>query len=92
MFDYSILDRPILLFAYDIEDYVKDIRGTYFDIREERYGKDRSRFREKFNQYENENSSERIFNQVIKNEKSNPVSNLIKKAYSKLAYWFIKTF
>ena len=116
MFDYSILDRPILLFAYDIEDYVKDIRGTYFDIREfnpgpilttskeveeaiinideieERYGKDRSRFREKFNQYENENSSETIFNQVIKNEKSNPVSNLIKKAYSKLAYWFIKTF
>ena len=116
MFDYSILDRPILLFAYDMDDYVKDIRGTYFDLKEfnpgpilftskevedaivhideteEKYRKDRSLFREKFNQYENGNSSETVFNRVIKNEKGNPVSNLIKNAYSKLAYWFIKKF
>ena len=116
MFDYSILDRPILLFTYDMDDYIKDIRGTYFNLEEfnpgtilftskevedaiinideteRRYRKDRIRFREKFNQYENGNSSETIFNQVIKNQKNNPVSNLIKKVYSKIAYWFIKTF
>ncbi|PWB88326.1 bifunctional glycosyltransferase/CDP-glycerol:glycerophosphate glycerophosphotransferase [Methanobrevibacter thaueri] len=34
MFDYAILDRPILLFAYDMEEYVNSIRGTYFDLEE----------------------------------------------------------
>jgi CDP-glycerol glycerophosphotransferase len=116
MFDYAILDRPILLFTYDMENYVKDIRGTYFDLEEfnpgpilftskeveqaiinideteKIYRKNRNRFREKFNQYENGNSSKTIFNQIIKNEENNEVSNLIKKIYSKLAYWFIKTF
>ena len=32
-FDYSILCRPIICFAYDYETYLRD-RGTYFDIDE----------------------------------------------------------
>ncbi|GAA5226949.1 bifunctional glycosyltransferase/CDP-glycerol:glycerophosphate glycerophosphotransferase [Paeniglutamicibacter antarcticus] len=34
MFDYSILNKPIILYAYDLESYVRDERGTYFDITE----------------------------------------------------------
>jgi CDP-glycerol glycerophosphotransferase len=33
-FDYSILDRPMLCYAYDYQKYI-DRRGLYFDIREE---------------------------------------------------------
>ncbi|MBN8193797.1 CDP-glycerol glycerophosphotransferase family protein [Bacillus sp. NTK074B] len=36
-FDYSILDRPMICYAYDYEKYV-DKRGLYFDIREELLG------------------------------------------------------
>ncbi len=32
MFDYSILDRPILLFTYDLGEYRDKIRGLYVDI------------------------------------------------------------
>ncbi|UQX01139.1 bifunctional glycosyltransferase family 2 protein/CDP-glycerol:glycerophosphate glycerophosphotransferase [Streptomyces sp. RerS4] len=32
MFDYAVLDRPMLFFAYDYEQYATDIRGTYFDL------------------------------------------------------------
>lgn len=32
MFDYALLDRPMLFFAYDYDEYVKDDRGTYFDL------------------------------------------------------------
>ena len=32
-FDYSILGRPMLCFAYDYEEYTRE-RGVYFDIRE----------------------------------------------------------
>ncbi|MCL0311634.1 CDP-glycerol glycerophosphotransferase family protein [Apilactobacillus sp. TMW 2.2459] len=32
MFDYSILKRPIIFFAYDLEKYAGDIRGFYFDF------------------------------------------------------------
>lgn len=34
MFDYSLLDRPILLYTYDYDSYVSSQRGTYFDLRE----------------------------------------------------------
>jgi len=34
IFDYSILDRPIICFAYDYETYAQN-RGMYFDIRQE---------------------------------------------------------
>ena len=32
--DFSILERPIISFAYDYDDYLKE-RGTYFDLDEE---------------------------------------------------------
>ncbi len=31
MFDYLILNKPIVLFAYDLETYTNDIRGFYMD-------------------------------------------------------------
>ena len=34
MFDFAILDRPIVIFGYDWERY-RALRGTYFDIMEE---------------------------------------------------------
>ncbi|MFD9304528.1 CDP-glycerol glycerophosphotransferase family protein [Streptomyces sp. NPDC060048] len=38
MFDYAVLDRPMLFFAYDYEQYATDIRGTYFDLKEKAPG------------------------------------------------------
>ncbi|MFJ9621489.1 CDP-glycerol glycerophosphotransferase family protein [Streptomyces sp. NPDC101181] len=37
MFDFALLDRPILLFAPDLEAYAAD-RGSYFDLREKAPG------------------------------------------------------
>ena len=34
MVDFAILERPILCFAYDYDDYLKE-RGTYFDLNQE---------------------------------------------------------
>ncbi|MFJ6696225.1 CDP-glycerol glycerophosphotransferase family protein [Streptomyces sp. NPDC091272] len=34
MFDYALLDRPMLFFTYDYEAYVNEDRGTYFDLAE----------------------------------------------------------
>lgn len=34
-FDFSILKRPIIFFAYDLEEYNKNIRGLYFDYKKE---------------------------------------------------------
>ncbi|MEU7230379.1 bifunctional glycosyltransferase/CDP-glycerol:glycerophosphate glycerophosphotransferase, partial [Streptomyces chrestomyceticus] len=34
MFDYALLDRPMVFFTYDYEAYVHEQRGTYFDLRE----------------------------------------------------------
>lgn len=38
IFDYLSLDRPVILYAYDLDDYVNSARGTYFDLREHRPG------------------------------------------------------
>jgi CDP-glycerol glycerophosphotransferase len=38
MFDYALLDRPMLFFAYDWEEYAEDVRGTYFDLLQEAPG------------------------------------------------------
>ncbi|MER6129554.1 bifunctional glycosyltransferase family 2 protein/CDP-glycerol:glycerophosphate glycerophosphotransferase [Streptomyces sp. NPDC001795] len=38
MFDYALLRRPLVFYAYDWEEYSQDIRGTYFDLREEAPG------------------------------------------------------
>ncbi|MFI2640691.1 CDP-glycerol glycerophosphotransferase family protein [Streptomyces sp. NPDC018610] len=32
MFDYALLGRPIVFYAYDWEEYAEDTRGTYFDL------------------------------------------------------------
>jgi len=34
MFDYANLERPMLFYMYDLENYRDDIRGFYFDISE----------------------------------------------------------
>ncbi|WP_107503044.1 bifunctional glycosyltransferase/CDP-glycerol:glycerophosphate glycerophosphotransferase [Streptomyces tsukubensis] len=38
MFDYALLDRPMIFYAYDYEEYAQQGRGTYFDLREEAPG------------------------------------------------------
>jgi CDP-glycerol glycerophosphotransferase len=38
MFDYALLQRPLVFYAYDWEEYSQDIRGTYFDLFEEAPG------------------------------------------------------
>lgn len=38
MFDYAILDRPIILFTYDLDQYRDNLRGMYFDIIEKAPG------------------------------------------------------
>jgi CDP-glycerol glycerophosphotransferase len=38
MFDYSLLRRPIIFFAYDYSSYVSGQRGTYIDLRIEAPG------------------------------------------------------
>lgn len=35
MFDYSLLKRPMLFFAYDLKEYKEELRGFYFDYMEE---------------------------------------------------------
>ncbi|MGW9449471.1 bifunctional glycosyltransferase/CDP-glycerol:glycerophosphate glycerophosphotransferase [Streptomyces sp. NPDC055632] len=34
MFDYGLLDRPMVFFTYDYDEYAKENRGTYFDLKE----------------------------------------------------------
>ena len=38
MFDYSVLNRPMIFFAYDIDEYMNDLRGFYFDFKAEAPG------------------------------------------------------
>ncbi len=38
MFDYSVLLRPMIFFAYDLEDYQEGLRGFYFDFLDEAPG------------------------------------------------------
>ncbi|MFH7323283.1 CDP-glycerol glycerophosphotransferase family protein [Aeromicrobium sp. JJY06] len=38
MFDYAILDRPIVLFCYDLAHYRDDLRGFYLDFEAEAPG------------------------------------------------------
>ncbi len=38
MFDYALLDKPMLFFAYDLESYAGATRGVYFDIKTEAPG------------------------------------------------------
>lgn len=38
MFDYSMLKRPIIFYAYDLDKYKNNIRGFYFDLFEDAPG------------------------------------------------------
>ncbi|MFF4959604.1 bifunctional glycosyltransferase/CDP-glycerol:glycerophosphate glycerophosphotransferase [Streptomyces sp. NPDC001222] len=38
MFDYALLQRPMVFFTYDWEEYVDNSRGTYFDLSEKAPG------------------------------------------------------
>ena len=38
MFDYALLEKPMIFYAYDLETYSEATRGVYFDIREEAPG------------------------------------------------------
>ncbi|MFT4144582.1 MAG: CDP-glycerol glycerophosphotransferase family protein [Mobilitalea sp.] len=38
MFDYSLLDRPLIFFTYDLEQYKDHLRGFYFNFLEEAPG------------------------------------------------------
>lgn len=112
MFDYANLDRPIILFTYDLKEYHEKLRGFYMDIIENRPGplvytskeledtilniEDvekktnafRQKFRDKFLQYELENSSEKVFNEVMKD--NNAKSSILNNISDKIASRFIK--
>ena len=34
MFDYSLLDKPMYFYTYDLLEYREELRGTYFNIEE----------------------------------------------------------
>lgn len=38
MFDYAILNKPMIFYLYDLEDYASNLRGMYFDIVKEAPG------------------------------------------------------
>ncbi|GHE71758.1 hypothetical protein GCM10014715_27370 [Streptomyces spiralis] len=38
MFDYALLQRPIVFYVHDWEEYAQDTRGTYFDLLSEAPG------------------------------------------------------
>lgn len=38
MFDYALLDRPMIFFTHDYDDYVRRSRGTYFELADEAPG------------------------------------------------------
>ena len=38
MFDYALLDKPMLFFTYDLDDYRDNLRGLYVDIEKEAPG------------------------------------------------------
>ena len=37
-FDFALTDKPMIFFAYDLEEYTKETRGAYFDIAAEAPG------------------------------------------------------
>jgi len=39
MVEYSLLNKPIILFAYDLDNYINNERGFYFDYKEKVPGK-----------------------------------------------------
>jgi len=81
MFDYAILNRPMLFFTYDLEDYRDTLRGFNFDFVAEAPGhllkidkvaqehdEALQKFRKKFCEYEKGTASEQIFQRVMQNQ------------------------
>lgn len=90
MFDYTILNRPIFFFTYDLKEYRDYLRGFNFDFESEapgpllesyadvkeaiinvkevsvKYDSALQNFRNKFNEYETGNASQKIFDIVFK--------------------------
>jgi CDP-glycerol glycerophosphotransferase len=91
-FDYANLKRPIVFYAYDLDDYANEIRGFYFDFEKEAPGpivKDMDHllpaveealaytgnnpypeFYDRFCQWEDGHSSERVVQAMLQNGKS----------------------
>lgn len=92
-FDYATLNRPIIFYMYDLDDYRDRLRGFYFDIESEAPGKivktedelflemtralaeghldtdQFNRFAERFCEWEDGHSTERVVNRVFYNKK-----------------------
>ena len=105
MFDYSILDRPMFLFTYDMEEYRDKLRGIYFDIEELAPGpivytskeleeaiinidqteKEtkvlRERFQKEFVPFECGNSSQKIFDEVMKGQEEGFIGRILSRIF-----------
>ena len=91
MFDYALLQRPIIFYTYDLEFYKESLRGFYFDIIEEVPGpiiknnQELSKYLKNFNlneyflDYRNKYSKfTRKYNQYDDGNASKKVSDIIK--------------
>jgi len=89
MFDYSLLNKPMLFYTYDYDNYKNKLRGMYVDFEEEapgplientetlvkeiqdidmfseKYQERITRFKEKYNQFDDGRASEKIVNQLF---------------------------
>lgn len=88
MFDYSLLRRPMLFFAYDLEDYKDNLRGFYFDFLAEAPGpisKDTKQLLEDILQYDENQWKERYdafaakFNHADDGQASAKIMELVKE-------------
>lgn len=88
MFDYSLLERPMLFFAYDLEDYKENLRGFYFDFVNDVPGpisKDTDQLINDIKEYDANNWKEKYkiyhnkFNSVDDGHASQKIIDVIKK-------------
>lgn len=69
IFDYLLVNKPIVYFAYDLDEY-KNNRGLYFDLNEYIYGEISKNTNELIKSIKNENMSKdkrKIFNEKFMN-------------------------
>lgn len=88
MFDYSLLNRPMLFFAYDLETYKNELRGFYFDFIKEAPGpisRDTDRLIKDIKEYDEDEWKEKYtayhekFNSVDDGHASQKVIDVIKE-------------
>jgi len=89
-FDFLLLDRPVIFFAYDLDDYIKNDRGLYEKYEDvtpgdmvrswdevicsvqknlenpDRFKEERKKLKEKYWEYFDGKSSERVYNEIMK--------------------------